>query len=214
MYDLIVSIEPTDAPWIFAHRGLWKSREDQNSKESLNLAFKSGFAVETDVRDYMGTLVISHDPLKSAESVNELKLSVNQRFALNIKEDGLISHFQNKRDIILASSSFLFDGSMPQMYMIKKLGIPHALRISEFESEIPWESQYLWIDGFESDWWMQNSQVISYLSKYHCIFVSPELHGRKYARAFDWFANLKDSQEYKFSVCTDHPTELSRLCGD
>ena len=199
---------------IFAHRGLWKLPIEQNSQQSILGAFNKGFAVETDIRDYFGKLIISHDPLQTAENLNVIQLTENHRFALNIKEDGLLKHYEDNREMIVESASFLFDGSVPQMYGIMKLGIPHALRLSEFESEIPWKSEYLWIDGLESDWWMQSSDIYRHLDNFHCVFVSPELHGRNYSQAFEWFAQLKQLQDFDFSICTDFPIELRAVCNE
>ena len=59
---------------ILAHRGLWVTDSEKNSKEAIALALSEGFGVELDVRDRNGGLIVSHDP--SAEScpliLNEL----------------------------------------------------------------------------------------------------------------------------------------------
>lgn len=47
--------------WIIAHRGQWSNKAEQNSIVSIEKAFASGFAVETDVRERNGKLIISHD---------------------------------------------------------------------------------------------------------------------------------------------------------
>jgi hypothetical protein len=198
--------------WILAHRGLWNTPQEQNTLSSLNDAFSLGFGVETDIRSYLGSLVISHDPILSSDNLVHLKMNDQNRFALNLKEDGMFSTLKLHQEEISCSTSFLFDGSMPQMYTAWKMGFPHALRISEFEREVPWSSQYLWIDGFETDWWMDDPLVSSLALKSHCVFVSPELHGRDYRAAFDWFAEMRCKQLFEFSVCTDHPEELSGLC--
>jgi hypothetical protein len=100
------------------------------------------------------------------------------------------------------------------MYQVRKAGLPHALRLSEFEKEIPWKSQYLWIDGFDSDWWMNANLILKKLEEFNCIFVSPELHGREHRAAFDWFAELKKHRGYVFSVCTDYPLELQEISSE
>ena len=203
-----------ESQWIFAHRGLWLNSAAQNTPVSLADAFLAGFSVETDIRDFKGKLVISHDPIMSEIELVELSLTENRRFALNIKEDGLLPHFSRNFQNLVNSKSFLFDGSIPQMYGIWKLGIPHALRISEFEKEVPWLCEYLWVDGFESDWWQQKKEISSFMGNYHCVFVSPELHGRNHKRAFDWFAEKKRENIFEFSVCTDFPLELRSLCNE
>jgi len=198
--------------WIFAHRGLWDLPQEQNSSSALKNAFSLGFGVETDIRSFLGRVVISHDPILSPTDLSILEIDSQNRFALNLKEDGLMTQLKAHHEQIEFSSSFLFDGSMPQMYKIWKMGLPHALRLSEYEQEVPWESDYLWIDGFETDWWLKNPQISTIASKSHCVFVSPELHGRNHQLAFDWFAEMKSNQFFDFSVCTDYPRELSIHC--
>ena len=46
---------------IIAHRGFWLEKSEQNSLKAFKKAFENGFGVETDVRDFNGELVISHD---------------------------------------------------------------------------------------------------------------------------------------------------------
>ena len=46
---------------ILAHRGVWRISEERNSMSSIRAALDAGFGIETDVRDYKGNLVISHD---------------------------------------------------------------------------------------------------------------------------------------------------------
>lgn len=186
---------------------------EQNSKPAIERAFSLGFGVETDIRSHLANLVISHDQILSSENLENFEMGTGNRFALNLKEDGLVTNFSAHKDWISSSSSFLFDGSMPQMYTAWKNGIPHALRVSEFEREVPWSSDFLWIDGFESDWWIDSQFVLSLSSKSHCVFVSPELHGREHHRAFDWLAQMKSADIFDFSVCTDFPEELRVLCG-
>ena len=52
---------------IIAHRGLWQDTKNPNDKSAQNTlkaferAFEGGFGVETDLRDFAGQIVISHD---------------------------------------------------------------------------------------------------------------------------------------------------------
>jgi len=46
---------------ILAHRGYWNSSIGKNSPEALKTALAKGYGFESDVRDYMGKLVISHN---------------------------------------------------------------------------------------------------------------------------------------------------------
>ena len=46
---------------ILSHRGYWKINSEKNCTPSFDRSFSLGFGTETDVRDYKGKLVISHD---------------------------------------------------------------------------------------------------------------------------------------------------------
>ena len=83
---------------ILAHRGLWGTNLEKNSIKSLNSAFRHDFGIETDLRDFQGSLVISHDPIANNKNILYFKDLLNEykRFnytgtiALNIKADGII----------------------------------------------------------------------------------------------------------------------------
>jgi hypothetical protein len=213
-YNKYVIKDVSGNQWIIAHRGEWGAFEEQNSHVAFQKALQHGFGIETDIRHHENHLIVSHDVVTDFQNILSFELELQGRYDLNIKEDGLGAHFAELRDGIENTNSFLFDGSVPQMYLIRKLVLPHALRLSEYESEIPWEPTYIWVDGFESDWWLANSEIMAKLDNYHLVFVSPELHGRSHHVAFDWFANLKVNHKRAFSVCTDFPSELLELCGE
>jgi hypothetical protein len=200
-----------NSEWILAHRGLWTNRSDQNSRFAISTALNSGFAVESDFRDIFGDLVISHDPPSRDNSLLFDASWSEYRIAYNIKSDGLSPHFQRGLQSMNDTNSFVFDGSIPEMFKIRNLGIPHALRMSEYERELSWDVKFVWVDGFNEDWWLDNTEILSLLESRHVIFVSPELHGREHERAFDWFSELRVKESLNFSVCTDYPLELRDL---
>ena len=80
---------------ILAHRGYWKKLSERNTEEALKKAFSKGYGIESDIRDYDGKLVISHDPankncMAAEELFKELTKYDNKLcFAINIKADGL-----------------------------------------------------------------------------------------------------------------------------
>ena len=84
---------------ILSHRGYWNKNISKNSKESFINSFSKGFGTETDLRDYNGNVVISHDipeqnNLISFETVLEIYLKYSSSevimpLALNVKADGL-----------------------------------------------------------------------------------------------------------------------------
>jgi hypothetical protein len=193
---------------IYAHRGLWRGGVPQNSYQAIKAAVDLGFSVETDLRVFEGRLVVSHDsPLSDALDFQNL-LSLDSSFALNIKEDGLALYVESFKDWLINSRSFFFDGSVPDMYAFRKQGIAHALRLSEFEKSVPWESQYIWIDGFEFEWWNIQDLVERYSSSSKLIFVSPELHGRDYSQMWGNLCGLLSKDLDNIGICTDRPLEF------
>ena len=195
--------------WIFAHRGSWHPDLMPNSSSALSEAFASGFALETDVRDSQGELVVSHDPCKdsNAQRFNELFIK-NQRIAINIKSDGLSELLEEHLDQIISSKSFIFDCSFPELLRYKTLGIPHAIRLSEFEKELPWTPDYIWLDAFESDWWLEDAHTYELMKNIPTVIVSPELHKREHHHVWNKVKSLRQSG-VEISVCTDFPNELA-----
>jgi glycerophosphoryl diester phosphodiesterase len=199
---------------IFAHRGLWKEGgTGPNSPESLNSAFEEGFAVETDVRDQKKEIVISHDPCGSStcNSFNRDILALG-RIAVNIKSDGLVPQFTELREDLRESGSFVFDCSFPQILQFRNASIPHALRISEFERELPWKPEYIWLDAFNDDWWIKDVKIRKLMDEIPTIIVSPELHGREFLNVWEEFSGLTKEVE-SIGICTDFPNQLASNLG-
>ena len=46
---------------ILAHRGIWNEIVEQNTMIAFKRAFERKIGIETDIRDYNGEIVISHD---------------------------------------------------------------------------------------------------------------------------------------------------------
>jgi hypothetical protein len=199
--------------WILAHRGRWDNEVGPNSASSIQAAFQNGFGVETDIRDLDGQIVISHDPClgTSYESFLDF-LNAESRFAINIKSDGLLRQLRNYNELIRQSSSFVFDCSFPELLKYKQAGIAHAVRISEFERDIPWKPDFLWLDAFESDWWLEDETVSRQMESTPTIVVSPELHKRDQNRVWERVLELRSSG-LDISICTDFPDQIARLAG-
>ncbi len=202
-------------PSIYAHRGLWSEPVEQNSATAIRRAGELGFGVETDFRIHAGELTLSHDPLPNSNSTPVSKVDFKGiPTAINVKENGLIQNYADFLALNPSPKSFIFDGSIPEMLQIHKMGLPHALRMSEYEREIPWESTFLWIDGFESEWWADLDQMSRLAEKHFLVFVSPELHAREYEKSWDFFRLLSISLEGNFGICTDYPLELSEAIDE
>jgi hypothetical protein len=199
--------------WILAHRGEWDSNVSPNSAASILNALNHGFGVETDIRDLNGELVISHNPCIGSNFESFLNyLSLNNRFAINVKSDGLLDFFGKRGEVINESGSFVFDCSFPELLKYKRAGVAHAIRISEFEKDLPWDPNFIWLDAFDSDWWLNDLSIMKIIERIPTIVVSPELHGRNKTEVWKHVLDLR-SQGIEISICTDFPTELARAAG-
>ena len=199
-------------PLIYAHRGMWQTPDQQNSRQSIEAARSSGYGVETDFRSKSHSLVISHDPYGDSnplavDAIDFAEIPV----ALNIKEDGLLTQYEAFIKKYPNQFTFIFDGSIPEMVKIKEKKLPHALRLSEYEKDLPWDSQFLWIDGFHSDWWIKSPEILNLIEKFFVVFVSPEIHGREIERAWEFFHFLHSKGIAKFGICTDYPDKLKAI---
>ena len=80
---------------ILAHRGYWNKQIEKNSPVALRTALEKGYGFESDVRDYAGKMVISHNIANaSSQDAEELFQWLDEFhdqycFAINIKADGL-----------------------------------------------------------------------------------------------------------------------------
>ena len=210
---------------IVCHRGLWTSREDQNSPSALIAALEEGFGLETDIRDSDGDLVIEHDPpldsrIRFAAEVKlwqEVGLLENRVLALNIKSDGLAIYLQELVETLGNCEYFYFDMSFPQLRQFSQLGLPIALRVSEYEPlslealSLLGERVHLWVDSFESDWWLERRHLDFLVQQHPATLVSPEIHGRDPEHVWKWFA-MAIKSGHDVSLVTDCPFEVERAC--
>ncbi len=201
---------------ILSHRGYWNKQEviQKNSIAAIRTSLESGFGFESDLRDYRGKLVISHniadEDAPEAESVMKmLKEYANSRcFAINIKADGLAEELLRLTDTYQITNYFTFDMSVPQMISYKEASIPFYSRQSEYEPEpvLYKDCKGVWIDAWIEETWITKELILRYISdgKSVCL-VSPELHGRKQK---EFWQRLKDfglNQEERVALCTDMP---------
>ncbi|SFN20495.1 hypothetical protein SAMN05428971_0503 [Candidatus Pantoea varia] len=200
---------------IISHRGYWKSPSEKNALQAFNRSFELGLGTETDVRDFNGELVISHDiPTGNEMTVEDFfKLVDDKKFslALNIKSDGLVDKLSQLIETYSIRNAFVFDMSVPDQISYAKNGkISFFSRASEYEPVI---SLYdtchgVWLDAFKSVWYDEKYiQNILNDGKKVCI-VSPELHKRDdYKDLWNMLlvSGLKDSDNV--ILCTDFPEE-------
>ena len=200
---------------ILAHRGYWSDGIHKNSPQAIHRALEHGFGFESDVRDYMGEMVISHNIADStcqkAEEVFQWLHEYQDKFcfAINIKADGLKDILQNyfhKYDI---RNYFLFDMSVPQMVEFREMGLRYFTRQSEVEPRpcMYEDAAGVWIDGFWSMEWITEELVMNHLAagKEVCL-VSPDLHGKAY-REFWQMVKGWHIDDSKLFLCTDYPDE-------
>lgn len=196
---------------IMSHRGYWKREEEKNTELAFRRSFDFNFGTETDVRDCLGQVVISHDmprgdemPLTSfINLLGEKKLVC----ALNIKADGLAEMIHHTMHERARDDWFVFDMSIPDLKAHLKFGNPVFSRMSEIEQEAALYDQVagIWLDSFDRTWF--DVSLIRQLlqgGKRVCV-VSSELHGRE--QYVLWNALRPLAQEEKVMLCTDFPEE-------
>ena len=194
---------------ILCHRGAWKIAEEKNTLAALESAIVSGHGFESDVRDYCGNLVISHDlpdenSLKFEEVIKLLESANNQFcFAINIKSDGIADIIKYNLEKHKISNYFTFDMSLPQMLYYREIGLKYFTRQSEYERTpmLYEDAAGVWLDSFESDDWVTTEVIEEHLNngKKVCI-VSPELHNRQPQKLW---SRLKKIHSINLYLCTD-----------
>lgn len=200
---------------ILAHRGYWNTIVKNNSYEALIKALDYGFGFESDIRDYCGKLVISHDIANEesylAENIFEKLSEHNDKycFAINIKSDGLKKLLIDSLKKYNIENYFTFDMSVPQMIEYREKGLKYFTRQSEYEKELILyeDADGVWIDAFVEESWITEELLNYHLKngKKVCI-VSPDLHKREY---LSFWSKLK-SYKVDFNnviLCTDFPLE-------
>jgi len=202
-------------PLIYAHRGVWTSPDQQNSPSSIETAHKLGFGIETDFRSHNNQLVVSHDPYIDKEILDLDEFNFQDiPVAMNLKEDGLSGQYRDFLEINQNQFSFVFDGSIPEMAKIRDTGLPHALRLSEYEKELPWETSFIWVDAFMGEWWLGSQEIVDLQQEHFLVFVSPELHGRNFETAWQYFRRITHENSKKFGICTDFPIQLKEFLSE
>src|SRR6187401_2892888 len=122
---------------ILAHRGFWTREIEKNSKTAFVRSFENGFGVETDIRDSIEELFISHDMAKGNEMKVEDFLALYNSYnsslplALNVKADGLFKMMAILLQNNKIDNYFFFDMSLPDALGYVKAGLKIFSRQSE-----------------------------------------------------------------------------------
>jgi len=200
---------------IISHRGIGFGAE-QNTLEAFKESFNFGFGTETDIRDYNGKLVVSHDIADAASMSADEFFAIAKGYphcelAINIKADGIGGLLREALSLQRITRYFVFDMSVPQMIEYRGIGLRYFSRQSEYETSpvLLDDADGVWVDSFLTDKWIDSRLIQGYIagSKTVCI-VSPELHKRNHK---DLWQRLKDIEHGKLMLCTDYPIEADRF---
>lgn len=205
---------------ILAHRGFWEHKADQNSLSAFEFALTHNYGIETDLRDFCGKLVISHDP-PSQEGISfekflslYKKMDSTEPLALNIKADGLCSYVKPLLEKYDVENYFIFDMSFPDsiQYIASSLNV--FARVSEYETpdSIPEQIAGVWLDSFSSEWF--DIQLVKDLqAKFgYVAIVSAELHGRDPIKQWKCLKLLPNT--INLYLCTDFPQRAEDFFND
>lgn len=198
---------------ILAHRGYWSKPEERNASDALRGALERGYGFESDIRDWDGGLVISHNMAdggcQPAEEVFRLLADYRDSFcfAINIKADGLKERLLEQLSTYHIQNYFTFDMSVPQLVEYAELGLSFFTRQSEIETAPVLYDQAagVWLDGFFGEQWITEDLLRRHIDsgKRVCL-VSPELHGRAYGDF--WARILRYKIDFRHVLlCTDYP---------
>lgn len=196
-----------------SHRGYWLTSAEKNSVEAFRRSFSQGYGTETDIRDFNGELVISHDiPNKDCLLFEDfLKLFISYdhtlTLALNIKSDGLAKKINEYLLFYNVNNYFCFDMSIPDTLAYLKENMNVYMRRSEYESESELFqcAKGVWLDSFKHDNF-QCENIINYMEKGKSVcIVSPELHRRNEKILWNGIKSLSVDvfNSTKLMLCTD-----------
>lgn len=204
---------------IIAHRGFWHDIEQKNTIKAFRLALENNFGIETDLRDFDGQVVISHDiPNKNCITFKEFMEIVAeyapQTLSLNIKSDGLQQLV--KEELRWYSDYFCFDMAVPDALGYKASELIFYTRFSEIELKpsLLSESSGIWLDNFSSN--MLNVDALSEFLQQgkNVVLVSPELHSYEYESYWtDLLEYLKNNpgKKHMVGLCTDKPSDAKEF---
>jgi glycerophosphoryl diester phosphodiesterase len=204
---------------IISHRGFWTEFHEKNSEVAFKRSFENGFGLETDIRDYKGELVISHDIPEGGclpfQRLLEIHRDLNSTLllALNIKSDGLhgaIGELLKKYNV---TNYFVFDMSVPDMLGYLKSNLTVFSRHSEYENKPVFFEQAngIWIDAFENEWWGEETIKFHLEAQKSVCIVSPELHHRNFQLTWNKLSSMSIIDDPNLMLCTDYPEHARKF---
>jgi hypothetical protein len=215
----------TDSLANFANKSL------QNTEVGFRNSFSRGNGVETDLRDFGGKIMISHDMPKGSELTFEDVLQIYKEYpssgtlGLNIKADGLQKPVKMLLDKYEVEDYFCFDMSVPDAIVCINSGRKVYIRESEYEIEPKKASPFyyknavgVWLDQFTANGISYDSLARHVDNGKTVCIVSPELHpwGREitnplylqeWGKYRSWLGKVDGS---KIQLCTDFPEDAAK----
>jgi glycerophosphoryl diester phosphodiesterase len=206
-------------PSLAAHRGLWATPTERNSLSAFCAAFAHGWGVELDVRDYDGSLVVSHDPPSSDALpfgpvvAAYLEHGCPGCLAVNVKADGLAELLARALRDVGHEHWFAFDMSVPDTLPYARAGLPFFARHSDVEPTpaLYEEAQGVWLDDFSGGFIARHRIAEHLAAGKRVAVVSPELHRRDRVAIWEEWRRWDVWGSADVLLCTDEPTSAQEV---
>jgi hypothetical protein len=148
--------------------------------------YESIKAVEFDVRDSGGRLIVTHDPFTDGMLLSTYLTAANGRFLIvNVKSAGIEETVMDHLRLYAPASDYFFlDCTVPAMIGLVARHIKQfAVRFSEvepLESVMVWagKAQWVWVDCFTQFILTKEIEEQLHAAGFKICLVSPELQGR------------------------------------
>ena len=204
---------------IIAHRGFWSNVGEKNNMTAFQRALDNGFGIETDVREYRGKLVLSHDLADDNSALcRELfdyysRNNCDSCLALNVKEDGIHSSVKELLKEYKINNFFFFDMSIPEMVVYRRMELPFYTRHSDIETELVLYdyAKGVWVDAFYDDWDEVEASVRHIKDGKAVTMISPEIHGKDEISIWEQIKNTNLCLDESFNLCTDYPQKAKEF---
>ena len=149
-------------------------------------SYESIKAVEFDVRDSSGRLIVTHDPFTDGVLLSTYLTAANGRFLIvNVKSAGIEETVMDHLRLYAPASDYFFlDCTVPAMMGLVTRHIKQfAVRFSEvepLESVMVWagKAQWVWVDCFTQFVLTKEIEEQLHAAGFKICLVSPELQGR------------------------------------
>ena len=190
--------------------------------DAFKLALNENYGLETDLRDFNGSIVISHDPVIDEKEIllfedllKYYKISKSEKMiALNIKSDGIISKAEYLLNKFEIKNYFFFDMSIPELINAHRKNIKQIFcRDSEYESTEKFLNftDGVWVDSFDGIHENLTNSILFLYKRKKIAIVSPELHGKDLGLMYNCWGKIKSldiPKEFKKNImlCTDKPS--------